>query len=86
MKTSILVILTLATGCVYSPKNTRYYNNNEGTPKPSQNISTPINPRYVQYEQNIPNEPQPYYPRINPFHSTIPHPVNRTVYFVETRY
>jgi len=94
MKTSILVILSLITGCVYSPRNTRYYNNDEVAPKSSQNISSPISsqinhPPYVQYERNTANEelsrPQPYYPRINPFYSTTPHPYNRTVYFVETR-
>lgn len=96
MKTLITVVLALTTGCVYSPRNNRYYNNDETKQqKPIQRINAPIAPPnnpapYVQYEQNDANEqmsrPQMYYPRISPFYTTMPHPVNRTVYFVETRY
>jgi hypothetical protein len=95
MKTTIIIVLALTTGCVYSPTNTHNYgtaDGNKSVKKPKAVAEQP----YVRYSQEESNEVQvrpqsmmvepPMFPRLNPHYSPIPRPVNRTVYVVESSY
>ena len=83
------------TGCVYSPRDSHpathnhYYQN---PPKQEQYNQRPLNDAPF-YNGGLQPRPQ-YRPAVdvgqqyyqNPYYTTAPHPINRTVYFVESRY
>jgi hypothetical protein len=94
MKKTLIIAFSLVTGCVYSPKDdhsNHYHSPNEQTKKQSTDED------YVQqYKQT--EDDAPFYNngfnrvipnsgvRPNPHYTPIPHPINRTIYFVESRY
>lgn len=96
MKTAIIIVLSLTTGCVYSPTNTHNYGTTDGNKsvKKPKTVAEQPYVRYSQEEQNeVQNRPQsmvietgPNFPRLNPHYTPIPRPVNRTVYFIESSY
>jgi len=94
MKKTLIIVLSLVTGCVYSPKDdhsTHYHGSNDYTKKQSTDQD------YVQQYKQLDND-APFYNdgfdkvfpnsgvRPNPNYTPIPRPVNRTIYFVENRY
>jgi len=103
MKKTLIIVVALMTGCVYSPKDdhsTHYHSPNES----SKTKETPKKKRltdedYVQqYSQVDPSSNVDSYDdgfdkvvpystvRVNPHYTPTPHPINRTIYFVESRY
>jgi hypothetical protein len=104
MKKTLIIVLTLMTGCVYSPRDdhsTHYHSPNDlGKKQETSKKKKLADEDYVQQYSQV--DPQsndaPFYNggfdrvetysavRPNPHYTPIPHPVNRTIYFVESRY
>ena len=94
MKKTLIMALSLITGCVYSPKDdhsTHYHSPNEQVKKQTKDED------YLQQYKQV-DDDAPFYNngfnkvipnsgvRPNPHYTPIPHPINRTIYFVESRY
>jgi len=116
MKKTLIIVLSLMTGCVYSPRDshstTHYHYDSPNKQESSQNPFKRTNEQYNLEQYNQRPQPQlindaPFYgeglapkPQYrqasvdvgqryyqpNPYYTTVPHPFNRTVYFVENRY
>ena len=104
MKKTLIIVVALMTGCVYSPKDdhsTHYHSPNElGKKQEPLKKKRLTDEDYVQQYAQIDNPSNdesfdsngydktvPYnVVRVNPHYTPVPHPVNRTIYFVESRY
>jgi hypothetical protein len=95
MKKALIIVLSLVTGCVYSPKDdhsTHYHSPSADNTKKQYRDED-----YVQQYKQV-DDDAPFYNngltkvvcnsgvRLNPHYTPIPHPVNRTIYFIESRY